>query len=105
MGKAVLIIKERDPQITRSDVENDLRLAAVTDTAQDPLDALILGVETACDEAVAAIGRIDPKNLDRPGHRESNPMTAGGVIEYLARHVSDHAAQINEARQQIAQKA
>ena len=105
LGKAVLITKERDPQITRSDVENDLRLAAVTDTAQDPLDVLLLGVETSCDEAVAAIGRIDPKNLDRPGHRESNPMTAGGVIEYLARHVSDHAAQINEARQQIAQKA
>ena len=73
LGKAVLITKERDPQITRSEVENDLRLAAVTDTAQDPLDALILGVETACDEAVAAIGRIDPKNLDRAGAQRIEP--------------------------------
>ncbi len=105
LGKAVLITKEHDPQITRSDVENDLRLAAVTDNAQDPLDVLIQSVEIACDEAVEVIGQIDPIDLDRPGHREANPLTAGGVIDYLARHVSDHAAQISEARRLIAQKA
>lgn len=105
VGKAVLITKEDDPQITRSDVENDLRLAAVTGHAQDPLDVLIQSVETACDEAVAIMGQIDPKDLGRPGHREANPMTAGGVIEYVARHVSDHAVQITEARQLIAQKS
>jgi len=102
---AVLIIKEDDPQITRSDVENDLRLAAVTGHGQDPLGVLIQSVETACDEAVAIMGQIDPKDLDRSGHREANPMTAGGVIEYVARHVSDHEVQITEARQLIAQKS
>ena len=37
MGKAVLITKEVDPNITRSDVENDRRAAAVTDHASDPI--------------------------------------------------------------------
>jgi len=105
VGKAVLITKEHDPQISRSDVENDLRLAAVTGHARDPLNVLIQSVETACDEAVAIIGQIDLKALDRPGHREANPMTAGGVIDYVARHVSDHAVQITEARQLITQKS
>ena len=104
VDKAVLITNEDNTQITRSDVENDLRIAAVTDTAEDPLEDLIQSVDIACDEAVEMIGQIDPIDLDRLGHREANPLTAGGVIEYLAKHVSDHAVQITEARQQIAEK-
>ena len=34
MEKAVLITKENDPQITRTAVENDLRIAAVEDHSQ-----------------------------------------------------------------------
>lgn len=105
VDKAVLITQEDNPQISRSDVENDLRLAAVTDTAQDPLDELIQSVDIACDEAVEVIGQIDPTDLNRPGRREADPMTAGGVIDFVAKHVSDHAAQITEARRQIAENS
>ena len=80
VGKAVRITQENDLQISRTDVENDLRLAAVTDHSQDSLDDLKRSVISACEEAVAAVGNIDPKDLSRPGRRESNPMTAGDVI-------------------------
>ncbi len=105
MEKAVLITEENDPQISRSDVESDLRLAAVTDTAEESLEDLLQSVDIACDEAVETIGEIDPTDLERPGHRETNPITAGGVIENLANHVSAHAVQITEARQQITRKS
>ena len=105
MDKAVLITEEKDPQISRSDVENDLRLAAVTDAAEESLEDLLQSVDIACEEGVETIGEIDPADLDRPGHRETNPITAGGVIENLAKHVSAHAVQITEARQQMARKS
>ena len=38
MEEAVLITKESDPDITRSDVENDRRAAAVVDRAGDSLE-------------------------------------------------------------------
>ena len=57
-----------------------------------------------CEDAVATIGGIGAKDLDRPGHRESNPMTAGSVIQYVAGHVRDHANQIAGARRLIRQK-
>ena len=104
MDKAVLITEENDPQISRSDVENDLRLAAVSDTAEESLEDLIQSVDIACDEALETIGEIGPADLDRSGHRETNPITAGGVIENLANHVTAHAVQITEARQQVVRK-
>ena len=104
VGKAVLIIREDDPQITRTAVENDLRMAAVTDHAQDNLDDLKREMTTVCEEALATVGEFDPKDLGRPGHREENPMTAGGVIQFLAGHVRTHAGQIIEARRLIREK-
>lgn len=41
VSKAVLITQVDDPQITRTAVENDERLAAVTDRSQDDLAGLI----------------------------------------------------------------
>ncbi len=104
VGKAVRITQEDDLQISRTDVENDLRLAAVTDHSQDSLDDLKRSVISACEEAVASVGSVDPKDLSRPGHRESNPMTAGEVIQYVVGHVRDHANQISEARRLILQQ-
>ena len=101
VGKAVLITKEDDTQIPRTAVENDIRSAAVANHAQDNLADLTHAMVEACDDAVATIGNIDPKNLDRPGYREANPITAGGVIESVAQHVRDHAIQITEARESI----
>ena len=101
VGKAVRITKENGLQISRTDVENDLRLAAVTDRSQDGLDGLKRSVISACEQAVAIVGNIDPKDLSRPGHRESNHMTAGDVIQFVAGHVRDHASQISEARRLI----
>ena len=85
-------------------LEDDLRLAAVTDHSQDSLDGLKRSVISACEEAAAEVGNIVPKDLSRPGRRESNPMTAGDVIQYVARHVRDHANQISEARRLIRQQ-
>ena len=103
VGKAVIITKEGDPQISRTAVESHRRIAAVTDHAQDSLDDLKREMLAACEEAVAMVGRINPQDLNRPGHREDNPMTAGGVIQYLGGHVRDHANQIAEARRLIRQ--
>ena len=105
MEKAVLITKEHDPNITRSDVENDRRAAAVTDHGIDPLDVLVRDLATANESAIAATGEIAPKDLGILGHRgENNPITVEGVIQFLASHVEDHARQINASRQLISQR-
>ena len=70
-----LIAREDNPEIAWSEVKNDLRVDAVEDHSQDSLDDLKNRVAAANDEAVAAVARIDPVNLARPGHREANPIT------------------------------
>ena len=79
ISKAVLITQVDDPQITRTAVENDERLAAVTDRSQDDLAGLIQQMNAVNGQVVDVVGTIDPAKLDRPGHREDNPMTAAGV--------------------------
>ena len=86
MEKAVLITKEDDPNITRRDVENDRRTAAVVD------------------HAVKATGEIAASDSAKQGHRgENNPITVESVITFLAQHMEIHARQITESRQQISQ--
>jgi len=95
MEKAVLITKEDDPNITRNDVENDRRAAAVTGHAGDPLDDLVRGLAAANESAIATTGDIAPEDLAILGHRgEDNPLTVEGVIQYLAAHMEEHARQI-----------
>ena len=104
MEKAVLITIENDPNITRSDVENDRRAAAVADHADDPLEDLIRGLATANDSAIATTGEIAPKDLATQGHRgENNPITVEGVIHFLASHMEEHAGQIKESRRLISE--
>ena len=103
ISKAVLITQVDDPQITRTAVENDERLAAVTDRSQDDLAGIIQQMNAVNDQVVDVVGAIDPAKLDRPGHREDNPMTAAGVIQYTARHVRLHADQIIESLRLIRQ--
>ncbi len=105
ISKAVLITQEDDPQITRTAVENDERLAAVADHSQDGLAALIRQMNSANGQVAAIVGAIDPDKLDRPGHREDNPVTAAGVIRYVAGHVRLHADQIIESLRLIRQAA
>jgi hypothetical protein len=105
MEKAVLITKEGDHNITRSDVENDRRAAAVEDHAGDSLSDLFHGLSVANESAVAATGQIAPADLGILGHRgENNPITVEGVVRYLALHVEEHADQITESRRLINQK-
>ena len=78
MEKAVLITREDDPQITRTDVENDLRTAAVEDHSQESVATLLAQAAAANQAAIARVAEIDPKDFDRPGHRETNPMTVAG---------------------------
>jgi len=104
MEKAVLITQEDDPNITRSDVENDRRAAAVEDHAGDSLDELVRGLAAANDSAVAATGNISSEELAILGHRgENNPITVEGVVQFLAQHVEDHALQVSESRRLIGQ--
>lgn len=105
MGKALLITQEDDPNITRTDVENDVRINAVIDHSGDDLPTLIQGLHHANDSAVATVGTINPTDLTLPGHRgEGNPMTVAGVIQYLAGHVELHARQIEESLRLIREK-
>lgn len=96
VDKAVLITQEENPNIARTAVEEDQRTGAVITHTEDRLTGLIQRMIAANDEAVATVGNIDPRLLDRPGHREANPITAGGVIRYAAGHVRIHAEQITE---------
>ena len=102
--KAVLITQEDDPNITRSDVENDRRAAAVADHAGDALDDLIRELATANESAIAPTGAIAPEDLSTLGHRgEDNPITVEGVIQYLASHMELHAVQITTSRRLISE--
>lgn len=104
MEKAVLITKEDDPNITRSDVENDRRAAAVADHGGDPLDDLIKETAAANESAVAATGGIASEHLATLGHRgEDNPITVEGVIQFLATHMETHAQQITTSRHLISE--
>ena len=58
--KAVLITQVDDPQITRTAVENDVRLAAVTDRSQDGLASLIRQMNFANNQVVDVVAAIDP---------------------------------------------
>ena len=104
MEKAVLITQEDNPNITRSDVENDRRAAAVENHAGDSLNDLIKSLAAANDSAIAATGEIAPKDLGILGHRgENNPITVAEVVTYLATHVEEHANQIRASRSLIGQ--
>ena len=105
IDRAVLITKEDDPQIARNAVESDLRVAAVTQHAADNMADLVQEMIAANDQVVRLVGGIDPSTLDRPGHREENPITAGGVIRYVAGHVRTHAEQIIESLRLIRQRS
>jgi uncharacterized damage-inducible protein DinB len=102
MSKVIQITREDNPNVNRTHDEGRQRVAAVTDHAQDSLAGLTRRMIDANAEVVAAVGRIDPKDLARVGHRgEGNPVTAGGLIQSLAAHVEEHAGQIVEARRLI----
>ena len=105
IDRAVLITQEDDPQIARNAVESDLRVAAVTQHAADNMADLVQEMVAANNRVVRLVGGIDPSTLDRPGHREENPITAGGVIRYVAGHVRTHAEQITESLRLIRQRA
>ena len=102
--KAVLITQEDDPNITRSDVENDRRAAAVANHADDALDDLVRELATANESAIATTGAIAPEDLSTLGHRgEDNPITVEAVIQYLASHMELHAVQITTSRRLISE--
>ena len=58
--KAVLITQVDDPQITWPAVENDVRLAVVTDRSQDGLASLIRQMNFANNQVVDVVAAIDP---------------------------------------------
>ena len=97
-----MITKESDPNITRSDVENDRRAAAVVDRAGDSLEEHIWSLAAANESAVATTGEISPGDLTILGPRgENNPITVEGVVRFLATHMKEHAHQIIESRRPI----
>ena len=66
MEKAVLITKEFDPNITRSDVENDRRAAAVVDRAGNSLEEHIWSLAAANESAVVTTGGDLPRGPGPP---------------------------------------
>jgi len=78
-----------------------IKRPALTFTSSGLSDILTKGLGR---QAIATTASIDPKDLKRPGHREENPMTVAGVIEYLAGHVRLHAVQTIESRRVIWEK-
>jgi len=105
MGKAVLITQEVNPEITRNDVENDVRINAVTDHSGDDLPTLIHELYRVNNSVVATVGTINPSDLTLLGHRgDGNPMTVADVLQYLAGHVELHARQIKDSLTLIRKK-
>ena len=85
MEKAVLITKESNPNITRSDVENNRCAAAIVDRAGDSLEKHIWGLTAANESAVATTGESRHGDLPTLGHRgENNPITVKRVVRFLA---------------------
>ena len=102
VSKAVLITSEDDPNVGRSAAEREQRIAAVTGHAQDSLAGLRQRVVAANDAAMASVGGIDPKDLDRVGHRgEGKLVTASGLIQSLVAHLREHARQITETLRMV----
>ena len=100
--KAIVITSSDDPNITRTQVENDIRSAAVHDHSGDSIQHLLEMVRDANQNAIEKLLRISFSDLDRPGHRgEDNPITTRGVFEYLSGHIAEHARQILETRKVI----
>jgi hypothetical protein len=100
--KAILITSSDDPNITRTEVENDIRSAAVQDHSGDSIPDLLHMVRDANQNAIQKLLSISFSDLDRPGHRgEDNPITTRGVFEYLSGHIAEHARQILETRKVI----
>lgn len=83
MEKEVLITKESDPNITRSDVENDRRAAAVIDRAGDSLEKHIWSLAAANEPAVATTGEDLPREPDHPwpqGREQPHHCRGSGQI-------------------------
>ena len=100
--KAIVITTSDDPNITRTEVENDIRSAAVRGHSGDSVRDLLEMVRRANQNTIEKLLAISFPDLDRPGHRgEDNPITPRGVFEYLSDHISEHARQILETRKVI----
>ena len=105
VSKAILITKEDDPNVARNAAEGELRTAAVAGGAQGSVADLRQKLIAANDAAVASVGGIDSKDLDRVGHRgEGNPVSAGQLIQSLASHLGVHAGQITETRRMVRER-
>ena len=105
VSKAILITREDDPNVARNAAEGELRTASVAGMAQHSVADLRQKMIAANDAAVATVGGIDPKDLNRLGHRgEGNPVSAGQLIESLASHLRAHAGQITETRRIVRER-
>ena len=99
MEKAVLITTESDPNITRNDVENDRRAAAVVDCAGNSLEEHIWSLTAANESAVATTGGDLPRGPDNPwpqGREQPHHCQGSGQI-----FSHPHAQQIIESRRLI----
>jgi|TARA_Y100000031_G_C7977222_1_gene273113 uncharacterized damage-inducible protein DinB len=105
VSKAILITKEDDPNVARNAAEGELRAASVAGNTQDSVAGLRQKMIAANDAAVASVGGIDSKDLDRVGHRgEGRPVSAGQLIQSLASHLREHAGQITETRRMVRER-
>ena len=73
ISKAVLITQVDDPQITRTAVENDERLAAVTDRSQDDLAGLIQQMNAVTARWLMSRARSTQRNWIGPATGKITP--------------------------------
>jgi uncharacterized damage-inducible protein DinB len=105
VSKAILITREDDPSVARSAAEGELRTASVTGMEQHSVADLRQRMIAANDAAVATVGGIDPRDLNRAGHRgEGKSVIVGQLIQSVASHLREHAGQITETRRIVRER-
>ncbi|HJN87076.1 MAG: DinB family protein [Dehalococcoidia bacterium] len=105
VSKAILITREDDPNVARNAAEGELRTASVAGMAQHSVADLRQKMIAANDAAVATVGGIDPKDLNRLGHRgEGKSVSAGQIVQSVASHLREHAGQITETRRIVRER-
>jgi len=94
-SKAILMINEDCPKITRNAVENDIREQTVINKADETVTELLAQCQRIHEETVASLQTIGPSDLQRTGFRgEDHPVKVIEVLQSLIIHINEHIQQI-----------
>ena len=101
-SKAILMINEDCPKITRNAVENDIREQTVINKAYESVTELLAQCQRIHEETVASLQTIGPSDLQRSGFRgEDHPVKVIEVPQSLIMHINEHIQQIGTSMRLI----